>query len=55
MSDESERFRAFLKERGHKLTHQRQAILERILEIDVSASNELGDHATGTVSVALPR
>ena len=28
---------------------------ERILEIDVSASNELGDHATGTVSVALPR
>ena len=28
---------------------------ERILEIDVNASNDLGDHATGTVSVALPR
>ena len=28
---------------------------QRTVEIDVSASNELGDHATGSVSVALPR
>jgi len=28
---------------------------ERIVEVEVKARNEMGDHATGTVSVALPR
>ena len=27
----------------------------RVVEIEVSARNEMGDHAAGTVSVALPR
>jgi acyl dehydratase len=28
---------------------------ERVLEVSVRAANDLGDHATGTVTVALPR
>jgi hypothetical protein len=28
---------------------------ERVVEVTVRAANELGDHATGSVSVSLPR
>jgi hypothetical protein len=27
---------------------------ERVLEVNVRAANDLGDHATGTVTVSLP-
>ncbi len=40
MSDELERFREFLKQRGHKLTQQRESILRRIQRIDEHFSAE---------------
>lgn len=43
--DELEHFRSFLKQRGHKLTQQRDVILRRVLEIDrhFSAEDLLAD------------
>lgn len=38
-----------------RVTQVREEGAERVIEVEVRAANDLGDHATGTVELSLPR